>query len=71
MPPSGALQSYPRPSRRILEDGPGTGQRTLLVRTLDETGWNIPEPARRLDLARSHTYNLVKAFGLDRDDRSL
>jgi Nif-specific regulatory protein len=46
-------------------------QRALLVRTLDETGWNITETARRLDLARSHIYNLVKAFGLDRGDRLL
>jgi Nif-specific regulatory protein len=43
-------------------------QRVLLLRTLDETGWNITETARRLDLARSHIYNLVKAFGLDRGD---
>ena len=44
-------------------------QRALLIRTLDETGWNITETARRLDLARSHIYNLVKGFGLDRGER--
>ncbi len=41
-------------------------QRALLVRTLEETGWNITATAQRLDLARSHVYNLVKAFGLQR-----
>ena len=41
-------------------------QRALLVRTLEETGWNITATAQRLDLARSHVYNLVKAFGLER-----
>jgi Nif-specific regulatory protein len=41
-------------------------QRDLLERTLDETGWNVSEAARRLDLARSHVYNLIQAFGLAR-----
>jgi Nif-specific regulatory protein len=41
-------------------------QREILHKTLDETGWNVAETARRLDLARSHVYNLIKAFGLDR-----
>jgi Nif-specific regulatory protein len=38
----------------------------LLERTLRETEWNVSETARRLDLARSHVYNLVKTFGLAR-----
>jgi Nif-specific regulatory protein len=41
-------------------------QRDLLVRTLEETNWNVSEAARRLDLARSHVYNLIKAFELER-----
>ena len=41
-------------------------QRELLERTLRETDWNVSEAARRLDLARSHVYNLVKAFSLSR-----
>lgn len=41
-------------------------QRTLLTSTLEDTGWNIVESARRLDLARSHIYNLIRAFGLER-----
>ncbi len=41
-------------------------QATLVRQTLDETQWNIVETARRLDLARSHVYNLIKAFGLER-----
>jgi Nif-specific regulatory protein len=45
-------------------------QRELLQKTLEETGWNVTEAARRLDLARSHVYNLVKGFGLDRDSRN-
>jgi Nif-specific regulatory protein len=41
-------------------------QSSLLERTLDETGWNVTEAARRLDLARSHVYNLIHAFGFQR-----
>ena len=41
-------------------------QRDLLARTLEETSWNVSETARRLDLARSHVYNLIKGFGLER-----
>jgi transcriptional regulator of acetoin/glycerol metabolism len=33
---------------------------------LAETGWNVVETSRRLDLARSHVYNLIRAFGLER-----
>ena len=29
-------------------------------------GWNVVETARRLDLARSHVYNLIRAFGIER-----
>jgi Nif-specific regulatory protein len=41
-------------------------QRELLERTLEETGWNVAASARRLDLARSHVYNLIRAFDLTR-----
>ena len=38
----------------------------MLRQALEETQWNIVETARRLDLARSHVYNLIKAYGLER-----
>jgi transcriptional regulator with GAF, ATPase, and Fis domain len=41
-------------------------QKDFLRETLEETGWNVVEAARRLDLARSHVYNLIRAFGLER-----
>jgi Nif-specific regulatory protein len=41
-------------------------QRELLERTLADTEWNVTETARRLDVARSHVYNLIQAFGLSR-----
>jgi DNA-binding NtrC family response regulator len=41
-------------------------QRELLEKTLIDTGWNVSEAARRLDLARSHVYTLTAAFDLVR-----
>jgi Nif-specific regulatory protein len=41
-------------------------QKGYLEKTLGELSWNISEVARALDLARSHVYNLIKAFGLER-----
>jgi DNA-binding NtrC family response regulator len=41
-------------------------QRGLLEETLLATQWNVSETARRLDLARSHVYNLIHSFGLNR-----
>ena len=41
-------------------------QHELLERALQETGWNVAATARRLDLARSHIYTLIQAFGLQR-----
>jgi Nif-specific regulatory protein len=41
-------------------------QARLLRETLEQTNWNIAEAARRLDLARSHVYTLIRAFELAR-----
>jgi Nif-specific regulatory protein len=41
-------------------------QRDLVAHVLTETEWNVAEAARRLDLARSHLYNLIHAFELER-----
>jgi Nif-specific regulatory protein len=45
-------------------------QGQLVLRTLEDTGWNIVEAARRLDVTRSHVYNLIKAHGLERATRN-
>ncbi|HVN86101.1 MAG TPA: sigma-54-dependent Fis family transcriptional regulator [Candidatus Binatia bacterium] len=55
--PSAAL-SFQAATRRFQE--------RLLRETLEHTGWNVVETARRLELARSHVYNLIRAFGLER-----
>jgi len=43
-------------------------QEQLLRSCLEETGWNVSETARRLDVARSHVYKLITAFGFERLD---
>jgi transcriptional regulator with GAF, ATPase, and Fis domain len=49
-----------------LQEATRTFQRELLGRVLDECGWNVAAAARRLDIARSHAYTLIKAFGISR-----
>ena len=44
-------------------------QLRFLHDVLEAQGWNVIETARRLDLARSHVYNLIRAFGLERRRR--
>jgi len=44
-------------------------QKGLLADTLAATDWNITEAGRRLDIARAHVYNLIRAFGLQRTPR--
>lgn len=41
-------------------------QRELITRELKATNWDTAEVARRLDMSRSHVYNLIKAFGLEK-----
>jgi len=39
-------------------------QRQVVLETLQETNWNVLETSRRLDVTRSHIYNLIRVFGL-------
>jgi Nif-specific regulatory protein len=41
-------------------------QASYLQSALDRHDWNIAETSRHLDLARSHIYNLIRAYGLQR-----
>ena len=51
---------------KTFQEATRTFQAALLHDTLEELQWNVVEAAKRLDLARSHVYNLIKAFGLER-----
>jgi Nif-specific regulatory protein len=54
-----ADETFQSATRKFQED--------LLRRMLAKYDWNVTECARRLDLARSHVYNLIRAFGLERE----
>ncbi|MEL6344104.1 MAG: sigma 54-interacting transcriptional regulator [Myxococcota bacterium] len=41
-------------------------QAQFLQQTLDDLNWNVSKAARKLDLARSHVYNLIKLHALKR-----
>lgn len=56
----------PVDSHQTFQEATRRFQRDLLQRTLEETGWNVTEAARRLALARSHVYNLIHSFGFER-----
>jgi Nif-specific regulatory protein len=49
-----------------LQEATRRFQAELLRCTLEETDWNVSESARRLDVARSHIYRLIGAFGIER-----
>ena len=64
---------FPDAAVRPEPDAPVTFQEAtrqfqgrFLADALEAEGWNVVETARRLDLARSHVYNLIRAFGLER-----
>jgi len=56
----------PDAPRRTFQQATREFQAALLRDVLEEHGWNVVEAARHLDLARSHVYNLIRAFGLER-----
>jgi Nif-specific regulatory protein len=69
-----AQHLFPEP-RKSSPPGPLTFQEAtrrfqadLVSETLKETGWNVTQTAERLDLARSHVYNLIHALGLAKND---
>lgn len=51
------------------EDAMRKFQARFLREALEECGWNISETARRVGLARSHLYDLIRAHGLSKNTR--
>jgi len=61
------LSSSGTPAAPSFHEATRLFQRELLARELEAANWDTAEVARRLDLTRSHIYNLIKAFELQRD----
>jgi Nif-specific regulatory protein len=51
------------------EDAVRAFQARFLRESLEKSGWNVSETARRIGLARSHLYDLIRAHGLARSPR--
>lgn len=56
----------PQEHGRTFQNATRQFQAQLVRDTLEGSSWNVVEAARRLDIARSHLYNLIHAFGIAR-----
>jgi len=54
------------PSEMGFQEATRRFQAEFLSQTLSDCDWNVTESAKRLEIARSHVYNLINAFGLER-----
>jgi len=50
-----------------LQEATRQFQERFLRQTLDDTGWNVVDAARQLDVSRSTVYNLIRAYNIRRD----
>jgi Nif-specific regulatory protein len=62
----GEPDAAPSGGRQSFQDATRAFHARLMKEALEETGWNVSETARRLDLTRGHVYNLIRAHGLAR-----
>jgi Nif-specific regulatory protein len=65
--PDRGASGAPEEEATTFQEATRRFQAELLQSCLEETGWNVSETARRLDLARSHVYKLISAFRIERD----
>ncbi len=49
-----------------FEEFKQTAERAFLAAKLEETGWNVSETARKLDMPRSNLYKKIEKYGLQR-----
>jgi Nif-specific regulatory protein len=54
------------PAPLTFQEGTRRFQKEMLRDALEASDWNVLDVAERLNLARSHVYNLIKAFALTR-----
>lgn len=64
-PPATEAAAPPEPL--TFQEATRRFQAAFVRDALEESSWNVAEVAERLDLARSHVYHLIKAFGLEKD----
>ncbi len=59
----------PAKSQLTFQEQTRRFQARLVLRTLNQADWNVTAAARALDLTRTHVYNLIHAFGLNRNSK--
>ncbi|HLK09756.1 MAG TPA: sigma-54-dependent Fis family transcriptional regulator [Candidatus Binatia bacterium] len=67
--PDGPGRAADSPRAQTLQEATRQFQARLVREVIVECGWNMVEAARRLDIARSHLYTLIRAFGIERERR--
>jgi Nif-specific regulatory protein len=67
--PEQAVKVAEREETLTLQEATRRYQARFVQEALEANGWNVVETARRLDVARSHLYTLIRAFGLERERR--
>jgi Nif-specific regulatory protein len=55
------------PDATTYQDAMSRFQEQFLRKALAESGWNVAETARKLDMARAYLYELIKAHGIERE----
>ncbi len=51
-----------------FQDATRQFQQRFILKALEACDWNVTEAAKRIDVARSHLYSMIRACGLERPD---
>jgi len=66
--PAEVTSEVPEQEAATLQEATRRFQAEHVRKILAETGWNVSEAARRLDVARSYLYKLISGLGIERQD---
>ncbi|OGG44031.1 MAG: Fis family transcriptional regulator [Candidatus Handelsmanbacteria bacterium RIFCSPLOWO2_12_FULL_64_10] len=61
------FRAAPKAETDLAPRSLSAAERTHIARVLQETGWNISQAARLLEIDRVTLYNKIKKYGLERD----
>jgi two-component system, NtrC family, nitrogen regulation response regulator NtrX len=70
----GAAASAPNPIDHLLEeyeqfsDFRDMAERMFIVRKLNEFDWNVSKTSEAIGIQRSHLYNKMNKYGIERED---
>ncbi len=53
---------------KSFQDFKEKAERAFILRQLNENGWNISKTAEILDIQRSHLYNKMKKYGIEKEE---